>query len=183
MNTKSNWFQNPFYLKKERVTALKILKAIDEKLELYICIFLISLMTLLIFVQVIMRYVMRNSLTWSEELARYVFIWLIYIGISYGAKIMKHIKIEAALGLFPKKVRPIVVMIGDLFFLAFSIFIAYTAYTIVLKQIHLGQQSPAMHIPMWIIYGAPMVGFALTAVRQVQTLLFRAKELGKKGEE
>jgi len=66
---------------------------------------------------------MRNSLVWSEELARYLFIWLIYIGISYGAKIMKHIKIEAALGLFPKKVRPVIVIIGDILFLGFSLFI------------------------------------------------------------
>lgn len=164
---------------KERVRVLKFLKVLDDKLELTICIILMSLMTLLIFVQVIMRYIMHNSLTWSEELARYLFIWLIYIGISYGAKIMKHIKIEAALGLFPKAVRSYVVIIGDILFLGFALFIAYTAYTLVVKQIGLGQQSPAIHMPMWIIYAAPMVGFALTSIRQIQTIVYRIKHLKK----
>ena len=67
----------------------KILKWLDDNIELYICVFLMSFMTLLVFVQVVMRYVFNNSLSWSEELARYTFIWLIYIGISYGCKLRK----------------------------------------------------------------------------------------------
>lgn len=160
---------------------MKILKALDENIELFICIILMSLMTMLIFVQVFMRYVMQNSLVWSEELARYVFIWLIYFGISYGAKIMKHIKIDAALGLFPKKIQPIIVIIGDVLFLGFALFITYTSYTIVLRQIGLGQTSPAMHMPMWIVYAAPMVGFAFTSFRQIQTILFRVNNLREGG--
>jgi len=159
-----------------------MLKWIDEKLELYLCILLMSLMTIIIFIQVIMRHVVHNSLVWSEELARYLFIWLIYLGISYGAKIMKHIKIEAALRLFPKAVRPYIVIIGDILFLGFSLFITLTSFTVVEKQINLGQASPAMHIPMWIIYAAPMVGFALTSIRQVQTILYRTTKLREGGE-
>ncbi len=161
---------------------LKFLKALDEKFELYICVVLMSFMTVLIFVQVFMRYVMHNSLTWSEELARYIFIWLIYLGISYGAKIMKHIKIDAALGLFPKAARPYVVILGDILFLVFAIFIVYTSWGVVQKQIKLGQTSPALHVPMWIVYLAPTVGFALTTIRQIQTLIYRFKCL-KQGDE
>ena len=62
----------------------KILKFLNDYLEETICIILMSVMTIIIFIQVIMRYVMHNSLSWSEELARYCFIWLIYIGaVSY----------------------------------------------------------------------------------------------------
>ncbi|MPW25411.1 TRAP transporter small permease subunit [Alkalibaculum sp. M08DMB] len=161
---------------------MKILKALDDKFELFVCIILMTLMTCIIFVQVFMRYVMQNSLVWSEELARYIFIWLIYMGISYGAKIMKHIKIDAALGLFPRKVQPIIVIVGDLLFLGFALFITHSSYTIVQRQIGLGQSSPAMQIPMWIIYAAPMVGFAFTSIRQVQTIIYRINILRSGGE-
>ena len=80
----------------------KILKFLNDYLEETICIILMSVMTIIIFIQVIMRYVMHNSLSWSEELARYCFVWLIYIGVAYGCKLMKHIKIDAALKLFPE---------------------------------------------------------------------------------
>ena len=63
-----------------------MLKKIDEHLEDILLVTLLSLMSLIIFVQVIMRYLMRNSLSWSEELARYLFIWSIYLAVSYAAK-------------------------------------------------------------------------------------------------
>ena len=91
----------------------KLIHWLDEYLEISLCVALMSVMTVVIFVQVVMRYVFHNSLTWSEEFARYCFIWLIYLGISYGCKIMKHIKIDAALKLFPEKMRPYVVIFGD----------------------------------------------------------------------
>jgi TRAP-type C4-dicarboxylate transport system permease small subunit len=106
-----------------------------------------------------------------------MFIYLVYFGISYGAKIRRHIKIEAFLGVFPKKLRPVVEILGDLLFLAFAGFIIYTAWQWVGRQIKLHQRSPALHIPMWVIYAAPFLGFILTAFRQVQTIIYRIKLL------
>lgn len=160
---------------------MNFLKWLDEEFELAICSILMVVMTVLIFVQVIMRYVFGSSLVWSEEMARYVFIWLIYLGISYGARVMKHIKIEAALGLFPKKLRPFVIILGDILFLVFSAVIVYLAYGIVMQQVNLNQKSPAMQIPMWFMYSAPMVGFAFTAIRQLQVIIMKIKDLKKGG--
>ena len=155
---------------------MKILKFLDEKLELSICIVLISLMTMLIFIQVVMRYIIGSSLAWSEELARYIFIWLIYLGIPYAAKKMKHIRIEAALKLFPRKLRPYIVLTGDIIFFAFSVVITVTAFSLVAKQTASGQHSPAMQLPMWIVYLAPAVGFALTSFRQMQVIIGRVSK-------
>lgn len=161
---------------------MKILKWLDENIELYICVFLMSFMTLLIFVQVIMRYVFNNSLSWSEELARYVFIWLIYIGISYGCKLRKHIKIDAALYLFPKKARRYVVLIGDVLFIAFAVYITVTGFSYSMDQIKYNMRSPALKIPYQYIYMSTVVGFGLAAIRQIQTIIYRIKCL-KNGEE
>lgn len=159
----------------------KVLKWLDENVELYLCVFLMSFMTLLIFVQVVMRYVFNNSLSWSEELARYVFIWLIYIGISYGCKLRKHIKIDAALYLFPKKAQPYVVLVGDILFIAFALYIAYTGLFYSIYQIQYNMRSPALKIPYQYIYMSTVVGFGLVAIRQLQTIVYRIKCL-KNGE-
>lgn len=155
----------------------KVLKWLDDYLEISICVVLMSLMTLLIFIQVIMRYVFSASLSWSEELARYLFIWLIYLGISYGCKIMKHIKIDAALMLFPKKIRPVIMIVGDVIFFAFAIYITVTGFQLCGMQIQLTKTSPAMQLPLQYVYAAPMVGMALSAIREVQTILYRVKML------
>lgn len=156
---------------------MKLLRLLDEKLEMYICIALMSCLTVILGLQVFMRYVMQASLSWSEELARYMFVWLVYIGVSYGSKVMRHIKIDAGLFLFPKAIRRYVVILGDTIFCIFACIIAYYAFGLVQRQIMLSQLSPAMQIPMWIVYAAPFVGFSLTAIRQLQTIIYRIKHI------
>lgn len=154
---------------------VKTLKWLDEYLEIGICVVLMVVMTLLIFVQVIMRYVFSNSLTWSEELARYVFIWLIYLGISYAAKQMKHVKIQAALYLFPRRLRPYITIIGDIVMFLFSLFVIWYGAGMVAFQ---GMfRAAALGIPMSWIYAAPVVGFALTTIRQIQTVVYRIRRI------
>ena len=53
-----------------------------------------AIMTILVFIQVVMRYVFSNSLSWSEELARFIFLWLSWIGASYAVKERSHFRVE-----------------------------------------------------------------------------------------
>ncbi len=158
---------------------MKFISLINEHIERIICIFLMSGMTIILAIQVFMRYVVGDSLSWSEEVARYMFIWLIYIGISYGAKMMAHIKIEAALGVFPGPIKPYIVILSDILFLFFSLYVIFYSTKIVEKQLMLGQLSPAVHMPMWMIYSAPAVGFAMTSFRQCQVIIYRIRMLSE----
>ena len=101
---------------------LRPLKWLDENLERYILFLLSAIMVVVIFIQVFMRYVMSNSLSWSEELARYCFIWLIYIGISYAVKHHRHIKVDAALLLFKDKTKIYFSLISNFLFLIFCVY-------------------------------------------------------------
>ncbi len=161
-------------MKREGIS-MKTLRLIDEYFEISISVFLMSLMTVILGIQVFMRYVMGASLSWSEELARYAFIWLIYLSISYGAKQMRHIKIDAALKLFPDSWRGYVVLLADVIFLVFALYVVWTSWAVIERQLMLGQTSPAMRMPMWIVYAAPCVGFFMTGIRQIQTIIFRIK--------
>lgn len=150
----------------------KIGRFLDCYLEETICVILMSIMAIVIFIQVIMRYVMHNSLSWSEEFARYCFIWLIYVGVAYGCKLMKHIKIDAALKLFPEKVRPYIVILGELLVLTFAAYIVVTGVELTYKQWLFGKVSPALGLPLQYINAAPVVGFGLVIIRQIQTIWF-----------
>jgi len=149
---------------------MQLLKWLDENFEKTICVFLMSAMTSIIFLQFVMRRVFNNSLVWSEELARYMFIWLIYIGIAYGAKLKRHIKVEILVNTLPNKMQPYLLLLGEVIFFGFAVFIIYSSYGIILRQMALGQNSPALGIPMAAVYAAPTVGFFLTSIRQVQVI-------------
>lgn len=155
----------------------KVLHWLDENLESTICMVLLSVFTVILFIQVVMRYVFNNSLSWSEELARYLFIWLVFIGISYGAKQMKHLKIDVFLNVFPKKFRPYVIIFADVVVLVFAVIVIYSAYTIVMQYMKMGSSSPALRIPTWFIQSSSIVGYGLTMIRQIQTIIYRIKEL------
>ena len=153
----------------------KILKWLDDNAELYLCVFLMSFMTLVTFIQVVMRKVFNNSLSWSEELARYLFIWTIYIGISYGVKMDKHVAVDAVYSYMPKGVKKYYAMIAYALFLLFAVAIVYYGVTVVGMQISSGQVSPAMGLPMQYVYVAPVVGMVLTVIRLVQKIIEAAK--------
>lgn len=150
---------------------MKIIKWLDTYIEASICSLLLCIMSMILLIQVVARYVFGNSLVFSEELARYIFIWLIYLGISYATKQFRHIKIESALGLFPSFLRPYVTLVGNILFLLYSVAIVYTGWDMVMRQQSLGSTSPAMALPMWLVFLAPVVGFLFTATRQVQIIV------------
>lgn len=150
---------------------LKPLKWLDENLEKYIIFLLSTVMVVVIFIQVFMRYVMSNSLSWSEELARYCFIWLIYIGISYAVKRHRHIKVDAALLLFKDKTKIYFSLISNILFLIFCVYVVIYGYGIASQLLSFGQTTPALQIPTGIVYLAPPVGMGLAGIRLIQNII------------
>lgn len=154
---------------------MKVLRFLDDNLEKMICTITLALMSAIIVAQVFFRYVLNNSLSWSEELARYLFIWTIYIGISYGVKMDKHVAVDAVYSYMPKGVKKYYAMVAYALFLLFAVAIIYYGITVVGMQITSGQVSPAMGLPMQYVYVAPVVGMILTVIRLVQKIIEAAK--------
>lgn len=157
---------------------MKALRFLDENLEKMICVICLALMSVIIVLQVFFRYVLGNSLSWSEELARYLFIWMIYIGISYGVKMDKHICVDAVYTIMPKGAKKWYAIVAYALFLLFAVAIVYFGILVVGMQISSGQVSPAMGMPMQYVYAAPVVGMILTTIRLIQKIVeaFRAAE-------
>lgn len=115
-----------------------------DKLEEYVLCASLVLTTLIIFVQVIMRSVFNSSLTWSEELTRYIFIWQIWMGVSIAQKDKAHIKVEI-LKSFVKnqKVIAVVDVIATILLIAFNIFLVTSGVELVQQMISRGNVSSA----------------------------------------
>ena len=55
-------------------------------------------------------------------MARYLFVWLVYFSVAYTAKKEAHIRIDAAINIYPKKARPYVEILSEIIVLAFAVF-------------------------------------------------------------
>ena len=143
----------------------KILHWLDENLEEFILVIFLIAMTLIMGIQVLCRYVLGMSLSWSEELTRYLFIWCGFLSVSYCSKKCLSIKIEQFVAIFPRRGKALFKVVNHTFELIFFIYMIPFAWSYMMSSVHSGQLSPACGIPMYYIQAAPFVSFILVAFR------------------
>ena len=123
----------------------------------------LSAMFLILVAQVIMRYVFSRPLTWSEEAARFIFVYVNFIGISYAYRQKGHIRMEVVVNLFPQAVRrglEVLINLGTI-----ALFCYMIPFSFRFIGIQAGVKATATHIPMSIVYTALPLGMALSCVR------------------
>lgn len=150
---------------------MKILRFLDNNLEAMIVSTLLFTMSILVGLQVFMRYVMRNSLSWSEELARYCMVWLVYVGVSYAVKKNMHIRVDVINLVLSDRMKKAVAVFANLMFLAFAVIVVWLGYGMAMRIARLEQTSPGLEIPMACVYMAVPCGLGLSAIRLVQSLI------------
>lgn len=160
---------------------MKFLNWLNRNLEKSVCAVLLSTMTIIITLQLILRWT-GLRLDWTEEIARYLFVWLIYIACSYGVKERAHIKVDAVVLLFKGKGKFIVQVISNILFFVFALIISCNGILLLKQLKEMGQTSPAIQIPMVIPYASYTVGFLMVMFRLVQdtTLLFKEQKQSEK---
>ncbi len=147
---------------------MKAVKWLDDNLEEFCMVVLLAAMTLIMGVQVFCRYALGMSLSWSEELTRYLFIWSGFLSVSYCSKKCLSIKIEQFVAMFPRTGRSVFKLVNHTFELVFFFYMLPFAFSYMMSAVESGQVSPACEIPMYYIQAAPFVSFLLVAFRILQ---------------
>ncbi|MBQ6293849.1 MAG: TRAP transporter small permease [Lachnospiraceae bacterium] len=119
-------------------------------------------MTIIALLQVLFRYVIKSSLAWSEEAARYLQIWLTFIGAAYAIKKGTHIAMTDIVSRMPKLVATGMKIFTDLLLLAFSVFSLYQGIQLVKATSK--QTTPAIGIPTSLVYLSIPVGGAISII-------------------
>lgn len=117
-----------------------------------------------IFLEIILR-PFNISIAWSGEAARFLFVWVIYLGISYAIRDGRHIRVLALVKLLPVKTQQFFNLISNLVFLSYQGIVLYYAIKITEKSFRLGQLAPAMEIPLAFLYACLVVSAALSLIR------------------
>ena len=162
---------------------MKLLKKIDENLERWIMFLLLAGITLVLGIQIVFRFILNNSLTWSEELARFMFIWSTFLSIGFCLREGISLKIDTLISLFPKKVQAIILLLSDIIMMAFFLYLLPSAWEFAYTSVRNGQTSAACGIPMYFVQGSLMIRFALAAFRAGQGVWANMRVLFQKGAE
>lgn len=131
-------------------------------------------MTLLVLVSVVLRYLFSITFRWSDELTRFIFIYLVFLAIPIAFRNKSHARIEFFVSFFPLGLQKWLDKIIDLAIAVCVIVISFSSVIIISGQ--LGRTpSPGLNLPRGYIYVIVPIGFALLLIEIFRRLIQRNK--------
>jgi len=143
---------------------------IFDRIEELIVIVMLALMTLLTFLQVVMRYGFNAGFTWAVELTTIFFAVMIFVGISYGVRTGAHIGVDALIKKFPPRVGRAISIVVVLLCLFYAGLVIYGSWVYVSKMKLVGVELDDLPIPIWAVRSILPIGYALLVLRFIQVL-------------
>lgn len=116
----------------------------------------LALMVLLVFGNVVLRYGFNSGISVSEELSRYLFVWVTFIGAVAGLKRRQHLGVDAIVQRLPRWGRTPTAVFGHLVMLLCCAVLLWGS--LVQMKVNQGNRSPVMEIPLSVIYAAAAFG-------------------------
>lgn len=131
---------------------------------------LLASMTLLVFMEVVMRFGFNEGIDWAQEMTLHLSAWMVLFGASYGIKVGSHIGVDALVRIMPSKARHIVTIVAVLLALVYcGLFIKGS--WVYLKMVYMiGIELEDIPIPKWTGHSILFIGFVLLAIRLLQLL-------------
>jgi len=134
---------------------MPILKWIDQNAEKALASVLLAAIVLLISGNVFMRYVMNASLSWGEELTLWLFVWFVWIGVSYAFHTGDHVR------------------------MGFLLVLTYECVKLITMPFVKSQSSVVLGLPIPILYSSAPVGAGLSAIRVIQHFIKTLRLIAK----
>jgi TRAP-type C4-dicarboxylate transport system permease small subunit len=133
---------------------MKFGRLINHMLNTFIAISL-AFMSLLVFGNVVLRYGFNSGITWSEEMARFLFIWLVFLGAIAAMKDNQHLGVDMLLKRVPPVVRRAMQLLG-------AFLILYVLWLVLdgswkMTMLNINSHAPATNLPLAFIYGIGIV--------------------------
>ncbi len=156
----------------------KLFKYLDRGMEFFV-VFVFSLMVLVGGMQVFNRFILNQSLSWSEEFQKFAHIWVVFLTIPIGYSKSSHIGMELFASKLPARLRK--VLGGFIDILWFGLAVSLTVYTWRIMQVTKSQTSPGMDIRMDHVYLGLFIGAAYLVVMALRKLAGRFLPSAEKG--
>jgi TRAP-type C4-dicarboxylate transport system permease small subunit len=148
---------------------------IEHHPEDWIAFVLFWALAIIVFLQFFTRYIMNDSLSWTEEIARYGLMSLAFIGGAVVTRKKAHIAVELVSNLMgPGPMRSALLALVDFITLGFMALLAYFSVTII-ERMHT-QTMTVFELPMSIVYAGVGLGCFMMLARQIQVVWRNARD-------
>lgn len=144
-----------------------------DKAESYICQALLSFFVIILFLQIFLRVCFNYVIPWSEEISRFSFVWFVFFGAAYAARLAAHNRVTIQFKLLPACVGNISMFVADIIWVAFNIIMIVKSVQVVKDLGEFTFYSPALGWSMEYVYWVFPMTFALMTLRIVQVNIMK----------
>ena len=155
----------------------KLLRWLDINFEPLCMTITFYLMSGLMVLQVILRFVFHTGFAWGEEVSCFIFVWLVFLSISYAVLNGRHISIDFIRELFPVPIKKAVMIIVDVVAMVMFALFLKDAMLVVEHAIYYGDTDQTLSANLSVVYSAAVVGYALMEIRMIQSLVWKLRHL------
>ena len=128
-------------------------------------------MSVFVLAGVVMRFVLQIPFSWGEEISRYLMVVAVTLGIGMGVREKAHLGVAMAVDAAPARIGRVMKIIAYGINTFGYLFLACVSYEFTEMNREFGQESPALALPMWMMYAVMMLGFFLSALESVVGLI------------
>ena len=166
-------------IKDEPLSLLKIFSVIYKYIsrleEFFVGAGLLAI-TVVVFINVLTRYLLNYSFSWAEELTRYLMVAVAFIGAAICSRRGIHLGIDFFFSMLPDKIRKIVAILISGVGAAFTFVLTLLSIQLIENLVETGQRSAAMNVPMTFVYASIPIGCGLMALHFIIGAFFHLAE-------
>lgn len=158
----------------ERASMLKKLNrrigAFINGVEVSLLVFCVAALAILLIANVFCR-TFYQSIYFAEEISKYLVILITFVGVSYGVRKARHIRMGAFLDMMPPMMEKCFIIFISLISAITMAIMAWFSYKYLLNSMNMGHRTPALRVPTWTFYIIVPIGFGLAAVQYIRTII------------
>ena len=150
---------------------MQFFRNIDENAERWALLTLYVMLVLTMAIEVLRREIFAYSSIWGEEIVRYSFIYLAWVGAAVAVKERGHIRIDVILHYLGNRGKALIYIFGDMVMIVVAVIALYWSFETVHVSWKFGSVSHGLRVSMvWFLMAVP-TGFSLVIWRLIQSLL------------
>lgn len=168
----------------------RVLKFMDN-IESYLCQILLVFFVCLLFLQIVLRlvfsgmhflsgyfpflehYPLPASIPWGEELSRFAFVWFVFLGATYAARLAAHNRVTFQFKIFPKIVGIISTLISDVIWIGFNCVMIFYSIRVIKEGFEFPEYSPTLDWVMAYVFMIFPIAFSLMTIRIIQVNIMK----------
>ncbi|PLT30624.1 TRAP transporter small permease [Peribacillus deserti] len=150
----------------------KITRFLEQLLNIIMAAAL-AIMVVLVFGNVVLRYFFNSGITWSEEMSRYLFVWLTFLGSIGAYQNKEHLGVDMMVKRLPRHVKRFVLVVSDLLIIFVLVLLLDGSWKMTLMNID--SVTPAVGMPLALVYGTGLVvavSMAIITINNIYRIIF-----------